>query len=738
MRRAGAGALLAAFALWAPAAAAAPADYRDGPVYARVTPIRVVLGNQFAERRWSLAPFETAALVDKRDGGRTWSQNEPDFTLQLAGLAPLGSDVFHAGSVSVTKLERGGLRIAMELSGPPGLSATRVAEAYPGVAGFRTQTILHPAAPLTLSGAALDQAAVGQASATANAFHAGTDWRTPDWQGPQLSVGNSEAGDYRTSRSGGPGQQVDAPGEWLSTSTGGRTLFMVTERNDLPSSRVLYDGSVASARVDYTRDIISLGPLEEQGHVENPLGMAGRQRLLQPGTAFALEPVFTGFGDHAGDDVWQFHSYLVDHRLAPYQHAVVFNSNGTDSNQRSTGSKDDMDFQTVQQVAPIARRLGIDTFVLDDGWQAISGDWQPDSPQYPEPRWDGSPDSKFRPRFPDATFDAVRQAIAPMRLGLWMSPTFFNPNSKIYKEHPEWVCQPIGQALATDNLLDPNGGSNEAGIVPWNRAAFPYVESRIRDAIDHWGVTYFKFDFMVWLDCAGQGDLYEYEDAFVQMIDRLQRDHPGVTFQIDDTNDYRLFPFASVSRGPVWFKNGSPSPDQLLHNLWILSPYIPGFSIGQSMLGSAALQRYPVATLMAAALPSHMTYFEELRSLPGPVIDEAAQWITFYKAHRDSFGGVLYPLLNDPLKDGWTALQSWDPSAGRGAVLAFRQSAGNDTQRVSLTNVPPGRSFDLFEAPTGAYAGTVTSAQLTNGIDVTLPSVNQAKVLLVEPAAPRP
>src|SRR5207247_6573767 len=114
----------------------------------RVTDTEVVIGNQAAERRWSQTPFETTALTDKRAGGRTWSKDEPDFTLELGGAVPLASDSFHAGDVSVTKLARGGLRVAMELAGPPGLTVTRVAEAYPGVAGFRTQTILHASAPL--------------------------------------------------------------------------------------------------------------------------------------------------------------------------------------------------------------------------------------------------------------------------------------------------------------------------------------------------------------------------------------------------------------------------------------------------------------------------------------------------------------------------------------------------------------------------------------------------------------
>ena len=65
-------------------------------------------------------------------------------------------------------------------------------------------------------------------------------------------------------------------------------------------------------------------------------------------------------------------------------------------------------------------------------------------------------------------------------------------------------------------------------IGPWSNAALPHIESRLRDAIDHWAVHYFKFDFMVWLDCAGQNDLYEQHDAFLAMLDRLRRDHSDV------------------------------------------------------------------------------------------------------------------------------------------------------------------------------------------------------------------
>src|SRR5206468_12722226 len=198
---------------------------------------------------------------------------------------------------------------------------------------------------------------------------------------------------------------------------GGGTGLRVRERSGRPSSRARYGGRAGGPVVDFSRDILSLGPFEEDLHLENPGPGPGRFRVVRPGEPLALPAVFTGFGRTPEDEPWQFHRYLVEHRMLPYEHAVTFNSNGVDQNRISTGAKDDMDLATVEEIAPIARRMGVETFILDDGWQARSGDWQPDSPQYPEPRWDGSPDSKFRPRFPDSEFPAVRDATAPMNLG---------------------------------------------------------------------------------------------------------------------------------------------------------------------------------------------------------------------------------------------------------------------------------------------------------------------------------
>ena len=109
-----------------------------------------------------------------------------------------------------------GLRVEIELAGPAGITATRIAAAYPRIAGFRTQTIVESLAPLPLTGATLDEAAVGdKPAATLHNFRAGADWRNPEYEGPPAAVGDPQGGTWRATTRGEPGQPVEANAEWL-------------------------------------------------------------------------------------------------------------------------------------------------------------------------------------------------------------------------------------------------------------------------------------------------------------------------------------------------------------------------------------------------------------------------------------------------------------------------------------------------------------------------------------------
>lgn len=733
----------------------------------------ITLSNGIVSRTWSRDALRTLRLTGP---GINLTDPAPDFHLVIDG-ARIPSDALPVNSVSVAPVS-GGQRATWSLGVPGVLEVTRTVTLFDGIAGFEARTWITSAVPAVLSGYTLDEVAVAppgefgppqpRPAATIHAFRAGADWREPGWA-PQALVGDGNTGDWRKSTTGAPGVPLRGTAQWISiTMSNQARIGMVMERRDYASSVGSFSGSIAAAEVDLSRDIAYTGPFESDVHAQNPGPGPARHRALVPGRTLALEPVFTMLAADADDEPWQFHKYLTQHRLQPYKKAVTFNSNNIEDNivdnNISTGAKDNLNYDRFVPLADAARDLGIDTFILDDGWQAASGDWCPDSDACPEPRRARDP-VKFRARYNDATFQQVRDVLAggpgtddDIALGLWMTPMEFHPSSKAFQTNPQWACAPVGDGTAMVSVADPDGSSNEAGLGVWNPLALgvhpdtgvpmrliDYIEGRILRMIEVYGASYFKFDFLVWVDCGGAEPvtMYEYHDAFVDMVDRVLAEHPEVTIETDETNDYRLFPYESIARGPSWFVNGSPKYGEALHTLWSLAPYVPGFSLGQATISDGSdVSARGIDTLMAAGLNSHMTIWTRIdTAFTSAQRARAKRWTDFYKAHRDALGAFTYPLLADPRANGWTALQTWDGDAHTGFLLAFNQGAANGTRSIGLrglAGVADGALFRLTQHEPGNATttdlGLFTATSLRAGLPVTIAAAHGAAVIEIAPA----
>ncbi|KAI9245307.1 Melibiase-domain-containing protein [Sporodiniella umbellata] len=90
----------------------------------------------------------------------------------------------------------------------------------------------------------------------------------------------------------------------------------------------------------------------------------------------------------------------------------------------------DVTLANQKAMARKAAELGTELFVLDDGWfqgrrtdRAGLGDWYPDSEKFP---------TGLRP-----LSDTVHGL--GMQFGLWFEPEMVNPDSALYRQHPDWV-----------------------------------------------------------------------------------------------------------------------------------------------------------------------------------------------------------------------------------------------------------------------------------------------------------
>jgi hypothetical protein len=254
------------------------------------------------------------------------------------------------------------------------------------------------------------------------------------------------------------------------------------------------------------------------------------------------------------------------------------------------------------------------------------------------------------------------------------------------------------------------------------------------------GVREFKFDYVTWVDCPPH-DYLDYEDAYAAWVHELQVRHPGVTFELDETNDQRLWAMRSAALGPSWFDNGhlqgSTYPARLLHDVWSAAPWIPPSSLAFGTYDgtlAGAGGSYSVDYLMPIALLGHVTFWSELTKLSADQVAETAWWVGWYEAHRGDLGGLVYEdTTADPI-DGtsWAALEPWD--GDHGYVFAFRQGGASDTTTVRLQGLAPGADYTLTNVRTGVGLGTFTGAELESGLLLTLPAPYSAEVLAVTPS----
>jgi alpha-galactosidase len=148
---------------------------------------------------------------------------------------------------------------------------------------------------------------------------------------------------------------------------------------------------------------------------------------LHPGETLDTPPFYGGFTDQGfGESSRILHRFereqILPDRAAPHVRPVLYNSwEATTFAVDEAGQK---------ALAEKAAKIGVELFVMDDGWfgqrnddHAGLGDWTV-NPQ------------KF-PRGLQGLITAVNNL--GMKFGLWVEPEMVNPNSDLYRAHPDWA-----------------------------------------------------------------------------------------------------------------------------------------------------------------------------------------------------------------------------------------------------------------------------------------------------------
>lgn len=344
----------------------------------------------------------------------------------------------------------------------------------------------------------------------------------------------------------------------------------------------------------------------------------------------------------------------------------------------------DINERKLLKLAKAARDVGIELFVMDDGWfgernddKTSLGDW------YVNPK-----------KLPDGVSGLCKKINdLGLSFGIWVEPEMINVESNLYKEHPDWTMDIPGKNHAE--------GRNQRMLDLANPEVVDYMIASMSNLFASANIAYVKWDmnrivsdcYSKYLPAERQGEtLHRYVLGLYRMMDELTKRFPEILFEgcASGGNRFDLgilcfFPqiWASDNTDAVYRVNG-----------------MNGYSYGypMSVMGAhvsscpnhQTLRITPLETRFAVATFGVLGYECNLCDMKKEDLEEIRKQIALYKEWRNVLQyGTFYRGRNAKIHE-WTCVSE-----------DKRQAVGMIMQELTQPNHPTGQYF-----PKGLDAST--------------------------------
>ena len=283
----------------------------------------------------------------------------------------------------------------------------------------------------------------------------------------------------------------------------------------------------------------------------------------------------------------------------------------------------DHDVPMLKELATRAADIGVERFVLDDGWfggrrndQVGLGDW-----------------TVSRDVYPDGLGPLVEHVTGlGMEFGLWFEPEMVNPDSDLYRVHPDWV-------LGLDGVEQVPFRSQWALDISRAEVA-DYLFNAI-DAIlrDH-DIRYIKWDMNRDLSHPGGQDgtprAFAQVQALYDLLDRVRSAHPNVEIESCSSGGARADMGVLAHSDRVWTSDSNDALDRQIIQRGasvFLPPEVLGSHVGPARCHVTG-RRLSMDMRAATALMGHMGLELNLLTERPADLDVLKFAISLHKQHR--------------------------------------------------------------------------------------------------------
>ena len=299
------------------------------------------------------------------------------------------------------------------------------------------------------------------------------------------------------------------------------------------------------------------------------------------------------------------------------------------------------DREKLIKIADTASKIGIELFVLDDGWfgkrdSSFSslGDWFAN-----EEKLGGNLKSLA---------DEINKK--GMKFGLWFEPEMISEDSNLYRAHPDW-------AIGIPNR--PKHYARHQLVLDYTRSDVrDYIVKTVSNVLDSANIEYVKWDmnrnitdaFSQKLAPDRQGEFYHrYILGLYEVLEKITSSHPNILFESCSGGGGRCDPGMLYYMPQCWASDNTDAVERLYIQYGSSLVY-PMSSVGTHISASPNHQLLRTTSLSmraCTAMNGAFGYELDLSALGGDEIEEMKKQVEFYKRIRNVITtGTFYRLVN--------------------------------------------------------------------------------------------
>jgi len=393
----------------------------------------------------------------------------------------------------------------------------------------------------------------------------------------------------------------------------------------------------------YSGNFLAEAEVDPFGTVRVRLGIApeGFEWHLDPGQEFAAPEAVLAYSDSGLGTLSEAYHRLYRERLArgswrDRPRPVLINS--------WEGTYFDFTEERLLEIASVAREVGIELFVLDDGWfgernddASSLGDWVVNRAKLP-----GGLDRL-----------AARIEELGMSFGLWIEPEMVSRRSRLFAEHPDWAIGVPGRPRTE--------GRNQYVLDMSRPEIVDHLFAVLSDVFRSAPISYVKWDmnrnitepYSLALPPDRQGEFFHrYILGVYSLYERLTTAFPEILFESCAGGGGRFDPGLLAFAPQAWTSDDTDAVERLRIQ-WGTSLAYPLSSMAAhvSAVPNHQVGRVtPLATRAAVAFFGVFGYELDLTTMSAEERREVADQVAFYKKHRQLFQRGRFIRLRSPFE----------------------------------------------------------------------------------------